>query len=147
MVVCLIGHGHMHVHAENQQGARQLLQLFNNILITLSGRNYLIDPAGEGMRARSGHLQTGAFGSGHQFAARAMHLDAQFMHAVANIRAGLHNRLVHLVLHLFHDSGRSRGDQLHHVRTQLAGGRVDDLEFFFYADGKAVRHGVAIRLA
>jgi hypothetical protein len=33
------------------------------------------------------------------------------------------------------------------VRAQLTRRRIDDLEFFFYADGKAVSHGVALRAA
>ena len=36
------------------------------------------------MRAGGGDLQAGAFGCGDQFAAGAMHLDAQFADAVAD---------------------------------------------------------------
>jgi DNA-binding transcriptional ArsR family regulator len=32
------------------------------------------------------------------------------------------------------------------MRAQLAGGRVNDLKFFFYADSKAVSHGLALRI-
>jgi hypothetical protein len=31
------------------------------------------------------------------------------------------------------------------VRAELTGGGVNDLKFFFYADGEAVSHGVALR--
>jgi hypothetical protein len=36
---------------------------------------------------------------------------------------------------------------LHHVRTQLTRGRIDDLKFLFYADGETVSHVVALCLA
>ena len=32
IMVVLVGHGDVNVHAENQQGARQLLQFFDDIL-------------------------------------------------------------------------------------------------------------------
>src|SRR5712671_5273244 len=32
------------------------------------------------------------------------------------------------------------------MRAELAGGRVNDLKFFFYADGKAVSHELALRI-
>ncbi len=84
---------------------------------------------------------------GHQFAASAVHLDAQLADVLADFGAGLDDGLVHLALDLLDDVRRSGGKQLHDVRTQLARGWIDDLEFFFYADGKAVSHGVALRAA
>src|SRR5260221_4389476 len=53
----------------------------------------------------------------------------------------LHDRLVHLMFHLVLDRRRNLVHQLHHVRTQLAGLGINDLEFFLYADGEAVSHG------
>src|SRR5437868_5635577 len=52
---------------------------------------------------------------------------------------------MHLVLDLFDDVRRSGGDELHHVRAELAGSGINNLKFFFYADGEAVSHGVALR--
>jgi hypothetical protein len=31
------------------------------------------------------------------------------------------------------------------MRAKLTRGRINDLKFFFYADSKAVSHGVALR--
>src|SRR6267142_2723129 len=45
------------------------------------------------------------------------------------------------MLHLVLDRRRNLVHQLHYVRTQLAGLGIDNLEFFFYADGEAVSHG------
>src|SRR5262249_35409842 len=80
------------------------------------------------------------------FAARPMHLDPQFRDVLTNIRSRLNDRLVHFVLHLIDDRGRSSRHQLHHVRTQFARSWINDLEFFFDSDGKAVSHGVALRV-
>jgi len=32
------------------------------------------------------------------------------------------------------------------MRAELTGGGINDLKFFFYADSKAVSHGVALRV-
>src|SRR5260221_14795132 len=45
------------------------------------------------------------------------------------------------MFHLVLDRRRNLVHQLHHVRTQLAGLGINDLEFFLYADGEAVSHG------
>src|SRR4030095_10896176 len=69
-----------------------------------------------------------------------MHFDAELAHIFADARTGLHNRLVHLAFYLLQDGGRNFIDDLHHVRTQITGCRVNDLEFFLDTDGEAVSH-------
>jgi hypothetical protein len=98
------------------------------------------------VRAGGGDLQAGTFGGGHQLAARAMHFDAQLADIFANFRARFDDGLVHLVLDLLHDVRRSGGDKLHDMRAELAGGGVNNLKLFFYADGKSVSHGLAFRV-
>src|SRR5713226_178660 len=142
----LVGHGDVDVHAEDQERARELLQFLDDVLVAFAGGDDLIDPTGEGVRAGGGDLQAGALGGGDQFAARAVHFDAQLTDVFANLRAGLDDGLVHLVLDLLDDIRRSGGDELHDMRAELTCGGVDDLKFFFYADGKAVSHGVALRI-
>src|SRR6267378_4773790 len=97
------------------------------------------------MRACGGDLQAGALGGSNQFATCAMHFDAQLADVLANFRAGLDDGLMHLVLDLFDDVRRSGGDELHHVRAELAGSGINNLKFFFYAAGEAVSTGVALR--
>ena len=92
------------------------------------------------MRPRRRHVQPGAIRRGHQFPARAVHLVQQLLHVFADIRARLHDGLVHLQLHLVGNARRSRGHQVHHVRTQFARHRVNNLKLFFDADGKTVSH-------
>src|SRR5882724_10039206 len=45
------------------------------------------------------------------------------------------------MFHLVLDRRRNLVHQLHHVRTQLVGLGINDLEFFFYTDREAVSHG------
>jgi len=52
---------------------------------------------------------------------------------------------MHLVFDLLDDVRRSGGDELHYVRAKLTGGGINNLKFFFYADGEAVSHEVALR--
>ena len=54
---------------------------------------------------------------------------------------------MHLAFYLFRDGRRGGRNQLHDVRTERAGGGVNDLELFFDTDGEAVSHGVALRMA
>jgi hypothetical protein len=141
----LVGHGDVHVHAEDQKGPRELLEFLDDILIALAGGDDLIDPAGKRMRAGGGDLQPGALGGGDKFTASAMHFDAQIADVIADARTGLDDGLMHLALDLLENVGGSGGDQLHDVRAQFARFRIDDLEFFLYADGEAVSHEVAFR--
>src|SRR5882724_6067772 len=141
----LVGHGHVYVHAENQQGTSKLLELFHDVLIAFAWGDDLIDPTGKRMGARGSYLQTRAFSCSYQFAACAVHFDAQLADIFADARTGFHDGLVHFVFDLIEDIRRGRGDQLHHVRAQLARHRIYDLKFFLDADGEAVSHGVALR--
>src|SRR2546428_114376 len=79
---------------------------------------------------------------GHELATCAMHFDAQLADVFADARAGFDDGLVQLMLDLFRNVRGSRGDELADVRTQLARRGINDLEFFFNADGEAVSHGV-----
>ena len=58
----------------------------------------------------------------------------------ADLRADLDDRLVQLALDLIAERRRARRQQLGHVRPQLPGLGIDDLELFLDADGEAVRH-------
>ena len=71
------------------------------------------------MRSRRRHVQPRALGRGHQFVPRPVNLPPQFAYVFADLRACLDDGLVHLALDLFAQSPRRRGEQLHHVRTQL----------------------------
>src|SRR5467141_3527428 len=142
-----VRHGHVNVHAEDEQRPRQLTHLFDDVLIALAGRDDLVDPARKWVCTRRGHLKSGAFGGGDELAARAVHFDAQLAYVFADARAGFDDGLVQLVLHLLRDVRGSRGDELADVRTQFARRGINNLELFFDSDGKTVSHGVALRVS
>ena len=135
-----IRHRHVHVHAENQQRARQLAHFLHDILVTLAGRNYLVNPRRKRMRTGGGHLQSSTFRGAHQFTARATHVGVQLVHIRADFCADLDDGLMHLALHLLAETGRGRFHQFADVRTQLARRRIDDLEFFFDTNREPVTH-------
>src|SRR5260370_2953341 len=141
----LVRHGDVDVHAEDQEGTRELLQFFDDVLVALAGGDDLVDPTGKRVRAGGGDLQACALSGGDQLATSAMHLDAELSDVFANFCAGLDDGLVHLMLHLLDDVRRSGGDKLHDVRAELAGGGGNDLKLFFYDDGEALSHGQALR--
>src|SRR5260370_1789669 len=90
-------------------------------------------------------MKSGAFGSGDQFAARAMHFETQLADVLANARAGFDDRLMQLVLELLGHIRGSWGYDLANMRTQFACCGINDLEFFFDADSEAVSHEAAFR--
>src|SRR5260370_24864138 len=75
-----------------------------------------------------------------------MYFIPQLAEVFAEPRARLADGLVQLVLHLFRDVRGSRGHDLADMRTQLARRGINDLEFFFDADGEAVSHDAAFRV-
>ncbi len=69
-----------------------------------------------------------------------MEFAAELLDVLADPRAHLHDGLVALRLDLLAHAGRSGSDQFTDVGPKLAGGRINNLEFFFDADGESVRH-------
>ena len=53
---------------EDEQRSRQLLQLLDDVLVALAGRDDLIVPVRERMRARGRHREAGALGGRAQLA-------------------------------------------------------------------------------
>ena len=58
----------MHVQAEDQQRPRQLLQLLDDAVVADAGRDDLVLPVRERMRAGRGHREADAFGGARQLA-------------------------------------------------------------------------------
>ena len=100
-----VGHRDVDVHAENQQGTRELLQLLDDVLVALAGRDDLVNPVGKRVRAGSCDIQADAFGGANEFAAGAVHIDAEFVNVLADFGADLYDRLVHFAFHLFAEIG------------------------------------------
>ena len=85
IIVCPIGHGDVHVQAEDQQRPRQLLQLLDDAVVAHARGEDLILPVREGMRAGGGDGQPDAFGAAGQLAADAEDLVAQLGDVAADL--------------------------------------------------------------
>src|SRR6476661_1559110 len=109
----LVGHSNVNVHAENQEGAGQLLEFLDDVFVAFAGRDDLVNPAGKWVGAGGGNLQTHAFCCSHELAPRTVHFDAQLADVFAYFCAGLDDGLVHLVFNLVNDVRRSGGNKLH----------------------------------
>ena len=131
----------MDVQAEDQQRPRQLLQLFDDVLVALAGGDDLIHPVRERMGAGGGDAQADALRGVGEIAPGADDLRRQLLDRSADLRADLDDRLVHLALDVLAEGRRARREQLGDVRAQLPGRGIDDLEFFLDADGEGVVHG------
>ena len=107
-----IGHGDVHVQAEDQQRARQLLQLLDDVLVALARRDHLVHPVRERMRAGGGDAQADALGGVGEIAAVADDLLGQLLDVRADLGADLDDRLVHLALDLVAEGRRARRQQL-----------------------------------
>src|SRR5262249_61359109 len=81
-----------------------------------------------------------ALGGVGEIAPDADDLFGQLVDAGADLRAHLDDRLMHLALDRVAERRRARREQLLHVRAELPGRRVDDLEFLFDADREDVIH-------
>ena len=135
-----IRHGDVDVEAEDQQRARELLQLLDDVLVAFAGRDDLIHPARERMRAGGGDAQPDALGGVGEIAPRADDFFRQLLGRRADFGTDLDDRLVHFPLDLIAEGGRARLEQLGDVRAQLPRVGIHDLELFLDADREGVIH-------
>ena len=131
-----IRHRDVDVQAEDQQRPRELLQLFDDVLVALAGGDDLIHPARKRMRAGGGDAQADALGAVGEIAPDAEISLSSSSIVGADLGADLDDRLVHLALELIAEGRGARRQQLGNVRSQLPRVGVDDLEFFLDADGE-----------
>ncbi len=136
----LVRHGDVDVQPEDEQRARQLLQFLDDVLVPLTGRDDLIDPRRERVRAGGGHGQADAVGRRAQLRSDLQHLVLELADVLADVRADLHDRLVHLALHLVAQRPAARGQQLRDVRAEFPGVGIDDLELLLDANREPVGH-------
>ena len=105
----------MYVQPEDEQRPRQLLQLLDNAVVADAGRQNLIFPVREGMRAGGRHRQTHTLGGTGQLAADAKDLIAQLGDVAADPGAHLDDRLMQLALDLVPEHRCARDEQFRHV--------------------------------
>src|SRR5215471_11180817 len=84
--------------------------------------------------------QPDALGAVRQLAPDPDDLVFEFVDAGADPRPDLDDRLVQLALDLISERRGARRQQLRHVRAELPGLGIDDLEFLLDANREGVRH-------
>src|SRR4029077_15224500 len=96
----------------------------------------LVPPVRKRMRAHRRDLQSTATGEFGQSAAQLDHMSARAVDRIANLRAQLHHRLVHLGLDLLLENDFSTLENFVNMRTQLARFRIDDGKLLFDTESK-----------
>src|SRR5919198_225469 len=130
-----VGDADVHVHAEDQQLADQVLHLLLEQLVALHLGDALVLPAGERVGAGRHQPEPLRLHQRGEAAAQAVHLGAGLVHARADAGADLHHRLQQLGLDVLAEPRPGGGQQLVDVRLQRAVA-VDDLELLFDPDGE-----------
>ena len=126
----------MHVQAEDEVGARDLLHVLDDDLVAFAFGDFLVGPVGEGVRAGRGDDEALLARETEELFAQVDDLPARVADVGADRRAEFDDGLVHLGLHAFAEGHLAVGEDLLDVRAQVARLRVDDLEFLFDAEGE-----------
>ena len=126
-----IGNSDMNMQAEDEIGPRDLLHVLHDRRVAFVGGDQLIVPMRKGVRARGSDLQSAAPRQQREFRSQLCDLFARLVNILANLRAQLDDRLVHLRFHVLFQRHPPVIENLLDVRTQLPRFRIDDLEFLF----------------
>src|SRR5713226_9565613 len=129
----------MDVQSENEIGARELLHVLDDFRITLALSDELIAPMRKGMRADRRSFQSTVAGQLGELAAQFNDVLARVDNRLADLRAKLDDRLVHLGLDLLLEHDFSAFEDFLNVGAQLARLRIDNREFLLDAEGVDVR--------
>ena len=128
----------MHMQPEDQLDARDLLHVLHDRGVTLIGRNQLIHPMGERMRAGRGDAQFVARRQFCQLGSKLDDLRARASRITAHFGAQFDDRLMHLGLDLLLQDHLAARQNFLDVRSQFPRYRIDNLKLFLNADGKYV---------
>ena len=127
----------MHVHAKYKHLARDFLHVVLEVIITLARIGFLLFPAREGMGAGCYDAIAVTLGDRVDLAPQPPQFHAGFGHIAADGAAHFDLRLHKLRLYLIADLHDAIiVQEFLNDRRQFAGGRVDQLIFFFNADGQ-----------
>ncbi len=142
----LVGDSDVDVHSENQQCARRLLQLLDQLLVSFIGRDLLILPVRDRVGGGGYNGEPFAVCQLGDGAAQANDIGSTFFDVAADAGSNLDHRLVHFRLDLLAEDHPTLVEHFIHPGAQLTGVRVDDLKLFLDADREIVVewHGVAM---
>ncbi|MFT3882703.1 MAG: hypothetical protein QM703_24005 [Gemmatales bacterium] len=122
--------------AEDQQLMGEVSHVLPHAEVAFEGSNLLLDPTGKRMRAGSSDLETMLGSELHHASTQPDDLILGFQRRAANLGADFDHTLMQLSLHRFAHHQLTLIEELSDVRLEFAGLRIDDLIFFFDADGQ-----------
>ena len=128
------------VQAEDQVGARDDLHVLDDLQVALVGVDVLHAPVGERMRGAGDELQAVLLGERDHLPAQVAQIRRRFLDGLADARADLDHRLVHLGLHAFVQLPLALFEDLHlDVRAQVERDGIDRLVFLLDPEGEGRR--------
>src|SRR6266498_2180588 len=129
---------HVHMQSEDQIYPRNLLHILDDGGVALIHRDELIHPVRERMCASGGDLESIARRQFRQLATKIDNLLSRATRVMTDLRAKLHDRLMHLGLDLLLQDHFAASQKLLDMRAQLARFRINDLELFLDAEREDV---------
>ena len=135
--------GDVNVQTEDQVGPRDHLQVIDDLVVALVGRDRYAGPVRDRMRARGGDAQAALSHQVDDLAPEPGHLASGVLDIGADRRADFNDRLVHLALDLVLEPLLPFREDLGDMRPQLARFRIDDLKLLLDSEGEGRlwRHG------
>src|ERR1039457_2663422 len=133
-----IGNTDVHVQSENEVRAREQLHVFHDFLVTLAFGDELIVPMRKRMRADRRDFQSAAPRKSGELATQINDVRSRLDNRLANFRAELDDRLVHLGFDLLFKRDLAAFEDFLDVRAQLARLRIDNREFLFDAERESM---------
>ena len=122
------------VQAEDEVGAGDELQVFDDLGVAGVGVDLLDAPVGEGMGGAGDEDEAVLFGEGDHIAAEVEEIFLSVLDGLADAGADLDDGLVHLGLDALFEAELALGEHLgRDVRAEIAGFGVDGLVFLFDA--------------
>ena len=129
------------VEAEDEVGAGDELEVFDDLGVARVGIDLLDAPVGEGMGGAGDEDEVVLFGEGDHVAAEVEEVFLGVLDVAADAGADLDDGLVHLGLDALFEAELALGEHLgRDVRAQIAGHRVDGLVFLFDAEREGWAH-------
>ena len=134
---------HVHVQAEDQVGARHVLEIVDDPLVALHVRDLLQLPVAEGVRGGRHHPQAAAAREAIQLAAHLHQLALHLPHVLADRGSDLDHRLVELRTHPLAQDRLAPLDDLADVAAELPRLGIDDLVLLLDSQRELpIQHGV-----
>ena len=132
----------MDVEAEDEVGAGDELEVFDDLVVAGVGVDLLRAPVGEGVGGSGDEHEAVFFGEPDHVAAEVEEVFLGVLDVLADAGADLDDGLVQLGLDALFEADFALGEHLGgDVRAQVAGFGVDGLILLFDAEGKGGSHG------